>query len=264
MVEGEYLHTTDRPDDIPLIINVHSYVDFNLQTIWSRVELDFTQENLARLAEADGGKYLETFQTARIDEWSFDGSSVYREALGSVSQHADAHNSINALPKGLKYQDISLPSLREVSVLEVIPYSSGLSLGAYKAVFMQTQNGGLDISREMIFRESGVGTGLGGSLPFIVQGAYDIEHISHPTEISEVPLETYFPPRMTLRFDLSGKTIESVDLGPTFKGPLHFLMAGISFLVAGFATADVLLMAAIERRMEIGIIANRGKRLQVC
>ncbi len=172
---------------------------------------------LEGLEEAGGEEYLESLSSATIKDWAFAGDAAYREALNDVSKYRDTFNSISALSSGLRYRETSALTSAEGSVLEVIPYGSGLSTGAYKAVFMQIQDTVQDISPEMIFRESGVGTGRGGSLPFVVQGTYDIERIPRPAEVAEVPLETYFPPRVTLRYDPSGQMVEPVELGPTFS-----------------------------------------------
>ncbi len=217
MVDGEYLHAPDRPGDIPLILNVRSYVDFDLRTAWKRIDLVLTQKTRERLEEAGGEEYLEGLPAITTKEWVFDGESAYPEALASVSSYRDTFNSINALSSGLRYRETTAPTRAEGSVVEAIPYGSGLSTGALTAIFMQIQDPSQDISPEMKFRESGVGTGRGGSLPFVVQGTYDIERIPLPAEACEVPLETYFPPRVTLRYDPAGRQVEPVELGPTFS-----------------------------------------------
>jgi hypothetical protein len=51
----------------------------------------------------------------------------------------------------------------------------------------------------------------------VLQGIYDIERIPRPPAVAEVPLETCFPPGVTLRYDDAGHPVAPVRLGPTFS-----------------------------------------------
>jgi ABC-type antimicrobial peptide transport system permease subunit len=57
---------------------------------------------------------------------------------------------------------------------------------------------------------------------------------------------------------LSGTLLGETIL--THIGSVQYLIAAISFLIAGFATADVLLMGVIERKREIGVLKATGWR----
>ncbi|MBX3059931.1 MAG: ABC transporter permease, partial [Anaerolineae bacterium] len=46
-------------------------------------------------------------------------------------------------------------------------------------------------------------------------GVFDIEHIPQPADVNRVPLETYFPPMVVLRYDEEGQPVEPRPLRPT-------------------------------------------------
>jgi len=72
-------------------------------------------------------------------------------------------------------------------------------------------------TQEMRFRQTGAGTGQGGYLPFVIQGEYDVERLARPAMVAEAPLETYYPPLVTLRYDPSGKPVPPQAICPTFS-----------------------------------------------
>ncbi len=249
MVEGEYIHdleslqdggvstmidpngsVTTRPTgDIPLIVNARSYVSFTLQTEWDRLELSFSPDILDEVKANEDA--LRGLPTAIVQQWSFAGDEAYRAALEMV-RDADLRmtvNGLNALPGGLAYEEIELLEENAGPALKAVPLGSGLSTGGIIVINMPLTA----FTPEMRFRETGLGSGLGGDLPFLLQGTYDIERLPRPDAVSEVPLETYFPPRVVLRYDADGEPTSQTYLGPTFSD-------------AGYITSPPLALTTLE------------------
>ncbi len=235
MIEGEYLAEIEAPTaeitkvvvssdgqvlpagvggDIPLILNARSYVSFTLQTEWQRINLPFSQEILDQVL-GGGQPYLAELPTEWTSIWEFEGQEAYQAALAALGDAGSriTVNSLRALPTGVTYREISPPPGVDGLVLEAIPSGSGLSPGGLIVIAMPL----VEPAVQMSFRESGVGTGMGGDIPFVLQGIYDIERLPRAEAVSEVPLETYFPPQVILRYDETGNPALPVALGPTFS-----------------------------------------------
>jgi cell division protein FtsX len=240
MIEGEYLAEIKAPTaeitnvvvssdgqvlpagvggDIPLILNARSYVSFTLQTEWQRINLPFSQEILDQVL-GGGQPYLAELPTEWTSIWEFEGQEAYQAALAALGDTGSriTVNSLRALPTGVTYREISPPPGVDGLVLEAIPSGSGLSPGGLIVIAMPL----VEPAVQMSFRESSVGTGMGGDIPFVLQGVYDIERLPRAEAVSEVPLETYFPPQVILRYDETGNPALPVALGPTFSDNGYF------------------------------------------
>jgi cell division protein FtsX len=238
IVDGEYLHDIESPPsgaervvvkagdagapsasggsgDIPLILNARSYVSFTLQTEWQRIDLPFSQESLGQVVNEEEPTQLASLSSETLARWTFDGQQSYRSALDALRDDDSRVkvNALRALPTGLSYREIPPPPGAEGPALEAIPLGVGWPTGGSSIVSMPV----VAFDLEMRFRETGAGTGLGGDLPFLLQGIYDIEHLPRPPAVSQVPLETYFAPAVTLRYDDAGRPVPPVLLGPTFS-----------------------------------------------
>ncbi|MBC8255578.1 MAG: hypothetical protein H8E35_16320, partial [Ardenticatenia bacterium] len=200
--------------DIPLILNARSYVSFTLQTEWQRIALPFSQEALDQVAGEGGRDHLSGLSAEPLGRWVFDGQEAYRAALVALRDSGSrvTVNSLSALPTGLAYQEVPPPPGASGPTLEAIPHGSSVS-GGLVAIAMPL----VAFDREMLFREPGIGRGMGGDIPFVLQGVYDIERLPRPAAVSEVPLETYYPPHVVLRYDDADCLVDPVLLSPTFS-----------------------------------------------
>lgn len=218
IVQGQFLNVLEEADTIPLILNTNSYVNFTLETVWKRLDLVWNNEALKTVQAGEGEAYLSKLPAETLQHWLFEGEKAYQEALASLNDHRDWINSISALPGGLVYQEIPLTPGINGPVFQVTPYESGIYSGGLIAVFMPLDTiTAENTTMEMRFRQTGIGSGRGGSLPFVIQGEYDIERLARPALVAEVPLETYYPPTVTLRYDPAGKPVPPQTILPTFS-----------------------------------------------
>jgi cell division protein FtsX len=250
MVEGEYLHdigteniftspldflSGSGQNDIPIIFNHHIYVDFSFHTRWYRIELPFDEKTLNEIKNEATQDFLAAQSSRLIHEWFFEGQDAYESALNGLRDSTSGImiNSLTKIRLGLAYQNISLPIDLDYPALEVVPYGSRFGENAVLSMPLITSD------PQMAFREIEVAWGFGGDLPFLIQGMYDIERISQMDEIVEVPLETYHPPLVVLRYNESLDSVDQITLRPTFND-------------AGYITSPPLALTTLEHASWIG------------
>jgi len=246
MVAGNYLSDPDNSSAtppivaeelaaVPVILNNQAYVDFMLETRWYHIKVPFTKEKLEDYVGHGGKEDLARHSEDLIDEWQFEGQNAYNWAITSLRNSGSEITIIglDRMSPGTSYQGATFSPEEETVTLEVIPHGS--STTEHGVIGMPL----ISFTYQAHFRESGEGGGIGGSTRFLVQGVYDIESIPAPEDVSRVPLETYYPPRVLLKFDESGEPTLPITLGPTFN-------------TSGYITSPPLALTTIQTSRWLG------------
>ncbi len=195
--------------EIPLILNTRTYVPFTLAMTWDRLDLPFDTATLARV-QANGKAELESRASSTVRTWDLAGDAAYRQALETVERYPV--NSLWQLPGALHYVGHAPLAGVAAPTLAAVPVGSSIDGGGLKVIAMRL----FQSTRQVMYREPAAGM-LGGDLPFKVLGTYDIERLAQQAEVNQVPLETYFPPRVTLRYDPNGVPLTPKPMHPTFS-----------------------------------------------
>lgn len=224
MVSGNFLSSLDNSSAnapnisgeaaaVPIIMNTQTFVDFSLETSWYRIKIPFSQEKLDHYRDHSGKEYLAQHSAELIIKRQYEGQNAYEIALTSLSERGSeiTINSLDRKPPGVSYQDANSSPGEEEITLKAAPHGS--STTEHGVIGMPLAS----FDYQTLFREIGEGGGFGGSMRFLMQGIYDIEYIPAPEDLSRVPLETYYPPRVLLQYDESGEPISPITLGPTFN-----------------------------------------------
>ena len=213
---------------LPILVNSHSYVQAEVRgDVW-RLALpadgDTFQEVLAR-GEA---QYLDTLPVKRTGSVEYSNAEVYQwlpryrgnvilypwTASMSLRSATFAPLTDAVMPTAPEYVEIQVPWPASPPVLEVRP------LGMIEA-----PGPGVVRTPEVRFRAvtrrslEGVEEGDQVQIEGEVVGSFDIEKLPPLAEgLSYVPLETYYPPLVTLRYDESGTAEEPpVVIYPTLN-----------------------------------------------
>ncbi len=151
-----------------------------------------------------------------IRDWEANEQEAYDIALNELEaqNNQPALQGIDLLPGSIEYYRVSPPPNLNILTFEPISYGRQPSIGNISALGVNLIS---DRSKnsEMAFRKRGTG-GIGG-FSFILQGIYDIEHLIDTSGPSEVPMETYYPPRAVLRYDDAGKPVNPTEMSPTLS-----------------------------------------------
>ena len=213
---------------VPILLNSHSYVQAEVQgDVW-RLALpadgDTFQEVLAR-GEA---RYLDTLPVERVGAIKSSNEEIYQWLLDywgnvilypwttsmSLRSATFAPLPDAALPAAPEYVEIQVPWAASTPVLEVRP--QGMTEGPESGVTHTPEVRFRAITRR---RMEGVQEGDQVQIEGEIVGGFDIEKLPPLAEgLVYVPLETYYPPLITLRYDESGTPVEPpVGVHPTLN-----------------------------------------------
>lgn len=179
--------------NLPVLINATPYVHFTSTIRMSRVILPEDAQDLKTILERGGAEYLDTITEREVlKEHTVDSQTAYRQMI----EHLFDPTSVQVLysldeyrrPEPRAYREISPPFSHQKPVLEL--------------VLPGPWEGNWNILRSVVF--------------FLQpKGVFDIAGISRPAEVSQVPLETYFPPEVVLRYDEDGQPVSPTPVRPT-------------------------------------------------
>ncbi|MDY6875306.1 MAG: LysM peptidoglycan-binding domain-containing protein [Chloroflexota bacterium] len=213
---------------VPILLNSHSYVQAEVQgDVW-RLDLPADGDTFQEVLERGEAQYLDTFpveragsvehSNAEIYQWLLDywGNVILYPWTASMSLRSATFAPLPdaALPAAPEYVEIQAPWAASTPVLEVRP--RGL---------VEEPESGVTRTPEVRFRAvtkrrlEGVQEGDQVQIEGEIVGGFDIEKLPPLAEgLVYVPLETYYPPLVTLRYDESGTPVEPpVKVHPTFN-----------------------------------------------
>ena len=210
VVEGEYLKENEplrvttyndplsgsKPfvHDVPVLINATPYISYTQHNRVARVLVPPEISALDTIMEHGGIPYLDTFATETISEEVIAVEALYPVLIKRFREGEQPESNIplvwqamriGSTPVNRVYRQITPPFPYNDLVLEAALPSSN-TLAVFPSIFTVK-----------------------------AQGVFDIEFISRPADVNRVPLETYFPPEVTLRYDESGRLIEPKSLRPS-------------------------------------------------
>ncbi len=179
--------------NVPVLINATPYVHFTSTLRMSRLVLPESAQDLKAILERGGAEYLDTITEREVlEEHTVDSQTAYRQMIEHIfdPQQVDVSHTLDAYrrPEPRVYREVSPSFAHPGPVLEFIP--------------PEPWEGDWNITR---------------TLQFSLQpkGVFDITGISRPADVSQVPLETYFPPEAILRYDEDGQPVSPKPVRPT-------------------------------------------------
>jgi cell division protein FtsX len=195
--------------------------------VW-RLDLPADGDTFQEVLERGEAQYLDTFPVERVGAVKSSNEEIYQWLLdywGNVILYPwTASTSLRSatfaplpdavLPAAPEYVEIQVPWAASTPVLEVRPRG-----------FVEEPGPGVTRTQEIRFRAvtrrrlEGVQGGDQVQIEGEIIGGFDIEKLVPLAEgLVYVPLETYYPPLVTLRYDESGTPVEPpVKVHPTFN-----------------------------------------------
>lgn len=179
--------------NVPVLINATPYVHFTSTLRMSRLVLPEDAQDLKTILERGAAGYLRTITDREVlEEHTVDSQTAYRQMIEHVfdPQEVTVPHTLDDYrrPEPRVYREISPPFPHPGPVLEFVP--------------PEPWEGNWNITF---------------TLQFFLQprGVFDIAGIPRPAEVSQVPLETYFPPEAVLRYDEDGQPVPPTPVRPT-------------------------------------------------
>jgi len=197
---------------LPMLVNDDIYVRVEDQAELQYLHLPPEINTTDTLIAHGGIEFLASCPGEVIDSNVTDSTWVHRTMLENLEASSDlTGTSLYGLPASLDYQEISNPFENDqLSVEIVLPVYENLNLYYFPyQMYRFLVNG--DNTAEMLeslqlvsaYRNSYIGT-------------YDMELLPRPADVNRVPMETYFPPIVLLRYDENGNPVNPpVELHPS-------------------------------------------------
>ncbi|MEB2334656.1 MAG: FtsX-like permease family protein [Anaerolineaceae bacterium] len=209
VVKGEYLNEVEifnattyydplngsKPflHDVPVLINSTPYVKYIQHNQIERILLPPGISTLETIIERGGIHYLNTLDTETIAKETINVDSMYPVLISRFWNGEQTESDVplewqtirtGAKPINKSYNQITPPFPYNGLVLEALPLNDTL-------------------------------TDMPSVFTLKAKGVFDIERIPRPADVNRVPLETYFPPIVTLYYGEDGHSIEPRSLRPS-------------------------------------------------
>lgn len=192
---------------LPILINATTYIDATNQATLSRVILPPDIDSAQKIIDR-GASYLNTLPTETINKVQMDSQALYRQMIEIIAPKfvgsyqwggTFLNQGVFESPGRPVYHESTAPFAHNELILELQPPSPiNSTWPQYRA-----STGSVDFN--VLFEWNPI-------------GMFDIERLSHPTEVNSVPLETYFPPTALLRYDEQGQPVDPpIQLRPTLN-----------------------------------------------
>ena len=196
---------------IPVLINTTPYVSLTLQAELDRLALPPDAASYKAIMDKGGTEFLATLPSAqKLSQREMDGQTAYRRLVERLLEEADTDTIragspfLGSMPSRIEYREVVPPFPHYGPVLEIVP--------ATRPAFRAGWQG----EAWTAYRNSH-SSELQAAFTLNTRGLFDIERLPKPQDVNRVPLETYFPPLATLRYDLNGRPVEPRTLRPTLN-----------------------------------------------
>lgn len=182
--------------NVPVLINATPYVHFSSTIRMTRVLLPVTAQDLKTILERGGVQYLETLTERDVlAEHTLESHTAYSQMVEQLLAPARSAVQLHSLdeyrrPGPRIYREIAPPFPHPGPVLEL--------------VLPEPWEGNWNLTTSVQFALS-------------PKGVFAVEGIPQPAELSQVPLETYFPPASIIRYDEAGQPISPTLVRPTLQ-----------------------------------------------
>lgn len=201
-----FLRTSQPRIDVPALINSTPYISMTVRAELKRLDLPLRVSSLEAVVAHGGSTFLASLPGEQLAFQQIRSDVAYQQLAERLHTNALTiiHQFATSTPGRIEYQEVKPPFSYEGLVLEIIMPGRPAPLGigpAYRATADRT----LEEAK------------FGASFALNVVGTLNIDRIPKPADINRVPLETYFPPLATLRYDEEGRPIEPRTLHPTLN-----------------------------------------------
>lgn len=187
---------TPRVSNVPILINATPYVSFTLLNRLSQILLPTGVSTFEDVLNNGGVDYLTTLPTETIIEQKVDSNEAFSKLVdnywnpGSSGGLVQYHNlRSSSLPVSRQYQEVAPPFAYDGQVLGIVPPPLPEGDAAMSGTVFNLK----------------------------AYGVFNIEKIPPPPDVNRVPLEIYYPPVVTLRYDEQGQPVTSQPLQPTLE-----------------------------------------------
>jgi len=183
--------------NVPVLINATPYVHFTSTIRMTQIILPAEAQDLKDILDRGGAPYLDTLtERTLLQEHSVDSQTAYAHMVEQLLSPSSAsavhlHTLDEARRPGPRtYREIAPPFPHSAPVLELVlpePWEGNWNTPT--------------------------------SLQFALEpkGVFAVDSIPRPANISQVPLETYFPPESTMRYDEAGQRVAPTLVRPTLE-----------------------------------------------
>jgi len=221
-----------RPYVIPILMNIHSYVSAEIDAKVFRYNLIANDETIQEVLGLGGEQYLEGFPSTQVGATTYTNEEIYKWIPHWESRPLNAWTEDTGF-RGLFYAPLFntvMPTSPAYSEIQVEWTVSPPVLEARPIGILAENDWRFEQTPEIKFRET-ITSNLENAeddVPLLVNGmivgGFDIERLpSQDEELTYVPLETYYPPSVTLRYEESGSPLEQpIKIQPTLN-PLGYI-----------------------------------------
>ncbi|MEW6233732.1 MAG: hypothetical protein AB1566_15670, partial [Chloroflexota bacterium] len=223
LLEGEYLTGNEplnprpyaAPFDkspralikVPVLINTTPYISITLRAELKRLPLPPEAANLEAIMAHGGREYLASLLGEMLTLREISSDAAYRGVVESLRSTAGYgftnHAFATGTPSRITYREIQPPFPYDELALEIV-LPGGPGYGGEPAYRIFVDPRYEEARFNAVFQMN-------------AKGVFDIERLPKPGDVNRVPLETYFPPLATLRYDEEGRPVEPRTLRPTLN-----------------------------------------------
>jgi ABC-type antimicrobial peptide transport system permease subunit len=189
--------------NLPILINSANYVSLIHRAELKRVILPPEVSELEDIVKRGGRSYLESLPLEEMGQTEIDGAILHRRVIEVIKSEAIYWGVGGAMsnPSPLQYSEEEFP-------LEYDGLTLALHPPADQTESLPTRYRSSLDQGEILFNASGF---------WKIIGVFDIERLPKFEDITLVPLETYFPPTVTLLYDEQQSPVEPRTLRPTLN-----------------------------------------------
>jgi hypothetical protein len=191
---------------LPVLFNEKLYAHLTLQTELRRITTPWDDAGLEEILK--NGKWIELYSlpVETLERQEISGEDLYRQLIKESQVGMTSIGVATSSPGPILYREIEHCAFCPGLALEIV-----LPGGA-------APNAAPELAYRPFLDPNNVETRFNFDLMLQTEGIFDIEKLPEPADVNRVPLETYFPPIATLRYDEQGNRVDPPrELRPTLN-----------------------------------------------